>query len=38
MDLRGLTEAGMRWWMESLIHFDPIELSMHVVDTGPPRL
>ncbi|MEV4313557.1 hypothetical protein [Actinocrispum sp. NPDC049592] len=34
----GLHEAGMTWWMESLIHFDPLELSMHVVDAGPPRI
>ena len=28
----------MTWWLESLIHFDPLELSMTVVDAGPPRL
>ncbi len=38
VDLKGLHEAGMTWWMESLIHFDPLELSMHVVDAGPPRI
>jgi alkanesulfonate monooxygenase SsuD/methylene tetrahydromethanopterin reductase-like flavin-dependent oxidoreductase (luciferase family) len=36
-DLGGLAEAGMTWWMESLIHFDPLELSLEVVDAGPPR-
>jgi alkanesulfonate monooxygenase SsuD/methylene tetrahydromethanopterin reductase-like flavin-dependent oxidoreductase (luciferase family) len=38
VDLTGLAEAGVTWWMESLIHFDPLELTMHVVDTGPPRI
>jgi alkanesulfonate monooxygenase SsuD/methylene tetrahydromethanopterin reductase-like flavin-dependent oxidoreductase (luciferase family) len=37
VDLGGLAEAGMTWWLESLIHFDPLELSMAVVDAGPPR-
>lgn len=37
VDLDGLARAGVTWWMESLIHFDPLELSLHVVDTGPPR-
>jgi alkanesulfonate monooxygenase SsuD/methylene tetrahydromethanopterin reductase-like flavin-dependent oxidoreductase (luciferase family) len=37
VDLKGLAEAGMTWWLESLIHFDPLELSMAVVDAGPPR-
>lgn len=37
VDLRGLAEAGMTWRLESLIHFDPLELSMAVVDAGPPR-
>ena len=36
-DLRGLAQAGMTWWMESLIHFDPLDLSLEVVDAGPPR-
>lgn len=36
VDLVGLAEAGATWWMESLIHFDPLELSMEVVDAGPP--
>jgi alkanesulfonate monooxygenase SsuD/methylene tetrahydromethanopterin reductase-like flavin-dependent oxidoreductase (luciferase family) len=37
-DLAGLTQAGMTWWMESLIHFDPLELSLEIVDAGPPRV
>jgi hypothetical protein len=36
-DLAGLAQAGVTWWMESLIHFDPLELSLEVVDAGPPR-
>jgi alkanesulfonate monooxygenase SsuD/methylene tetrahydromethanopterin reductase-like flavin-dependent oxidoreductase (luciferase family) len=36
VDLAGLAAAGMTWWMESLIHFDPLALSMEVVDAGPP--
>jgi hypothetical protein len=36
VDLAGLTEAGATWWMESLMHFDPLELSLTVVDAGPP--
>jgi alkanesulfonate monooxygenase SsuD/methylene tetrahydromethanopterin reductase-like flavin-dependent oxidoreductase (luciferase family) len=36
VDVRGLAQAGMTWWMESLIHFDPLELSLAVVDAGPP--
>ncbi|GAA4995431.1 LLM class flavin-dependent oxidoreductase [Actinopolymorpha pittospori] len=36
VDLKGLAQAGMTWWMESLIHFDPLALSMAVVDAGPP--
>jgi hypothetical protein len=38
VDLVGLAEAGMTWWLESLIHFDPLDLSMAVVDAGPPRV
>ena len=38
VNLAGLAEAGMTWWLESLIHFDPLELSLAVVDAGPPRL
>jgi alkanesulfonate monooxygenase SsuD/methylene tetrahydromethanopterin reductase-like flavin-dependent oxidoreductase (luciferase family) len=37
-DLAGLAEAGLTWWMESLIHFDPLELSLEIVDAGPPRV
>ncbi|TRO60275.1 LLM class flavin-dependent oxidoreductase [Streptomyces sp. IB201691-2A2] len=37
VDLKALAEAGMTWWLESLIHFDPLDLSMAVVDAGPPR-
>lgn len=36
VDLIALVEAGVTWWMESLIHFDPLELSLEVVDAGPP--
>ena len=37
VDLGALAGAGMTWWMESLIHFDPLELSLEIVDAGPPR-
>ena len=37
VDLDGLAEAGVTWWMESLIHFDPLELSLEVAATPPPR-
>ncbi|HZX39839.1 MAG TPA: hypothetical protein VFF37_16195 [Streptomyces sp.] len=37
VDPKELAAAGMTWWLESLIHFDPLELSMEVVDAGPPR-
>jgi hypothetical protein len=36
-DVKALWQAGMTWWMESLIHFDPLDLSLRVVDAGPPR-
>ncbi len=36
-DVHALEQAGMTLWMESLIHFDPLELSSQVVDAGPPR-
>lgn len=36
VDLGKLAEAGMTWWMESLIHFDPLELSLRITDAGPP--
>jgi alkanesulfonate monooxygenase SsuD/methylene tetrahydromethanopterin reductase-like flavin-dependent oxidoreductase (luciferase family) len=35
VDLTGLAEAGTTWWMESLIHFDPLAETMRVVDAGP---
>lgn len=35
-DLPGLAEAGATWWLESLIHFDPLAQSFEVVDAGPP--
>jgi alkanesulfonate monooxygenase SsuD/methylene tetrahydromethanopterin reductase-like flavin-dependent oxidoreductase (luciferase family) len=38
VDVSGLAQAGMTWWLESLIHFDPLELSLEVVDAGPPRI
>jgi hypothetical protein len=37
VDLGALAQAGMTWWMESLIHFDPLDLSLRIVDAGPPR-
>ena len=36
VDLAALAEAGATWWMESLIHFDPLAISLQVVDAGPP--
>ena len=36
VDLGALADAGATWWMESLIHFDPLAMSMEVVDAGPP--
>ena len=36
VDLAVLTAAGATWWLESLIHFDPLEQSLEVVDAGPP--
>jgi alkanesulfonate monooxygenase SsuD/methylene tetrahydromethanopterin reductase-like flavin-dependent oxidoreductase (luciferase family) len=38
VDLGALAEAGMTWWVESLIHYDPLDLTMRVVDAGPPAL
>lgn len=35
VDLNGLADAGMTWWLESLIHYDPLGLTMDVVDAGP---
>jgi alkanesulfonate monooxygenase SsuD/methylene tetrahydromethanopterin reductase-like flavin-dependent oxidoreductase (luciferase family) len=36
VDLAGIGQAGATWWMESLIHVDPLEQSLAVVDAGPP--
>ena len=36
VDLGALAEAGATWWMESLGDWDPLALSMQVVDAGPP--
>jgi hypothetical protein len=33
--LAALAQAGMTWWMESLIHLGPLELSREIVDAGP---
>lgn len=38
VDLAGLAEAGATWWMEGLIYFDPLDLSLDVVDAGPPGM
>lgn len=37
VDLAGLAQAGATWWMEGLIYFDPLEMSLEVVDASPPR-
>ena len=37
MDLGALARAGMTWWMESLIHFDPLDLSLRAVAAGRCR-
>jgi alkanesulfonate monooxygenase SsuD/methylene tetrahydromethanopterin reductase-like flavin-dependent oxidoreductase (luciferase family) len=36
VDLAAMAHAGATWWMESLIHFDPLEQSLEIVDAGPP--
>ncbi|MDQ3384942.1 MAG: LLM class flavin-dependent oxidoreductase [Actinomycetota bacterium] len=36
VDLAATAEAGATWWLESLIHLDPLALSLEVVDAGPP--
>ncbi len=36
--LKALADAGMTWWLETLMHFDPLDLSLKVVDAGPPKL
>jgi hypothetical protein len=30
--------VGFEQRMESLIHFDPLELSLEIVDASPPRV
>jgi alkanesulfonate monooxygenase SsuD/methylene tetrahydromethanopterin reductase-like flavin-dependent oxidoreductase (luciferase family) len=35
MNLAGFADAGVTWWMESLIHYDPLVLTLRVVDAGP---
>ncbi|HEX3647663.1 MAG TPA: LLM class flavin-dependent oxidoreductase [Pseudonocardiaceae bacterium] len=35
VDLAGFADAGMTWWMESLSHYDPLALTLRVVDAGP---
>ena len=36
--LGALADAGMTWWLECLMHFDPLDLSLRIVDAGPPVL
>ena len=36
VDLEALAAAGATWWLESLLHVDPLEQSLEVVDAGPP--
>ncbi|GAA1718759.1 hypothetical protein GCM10009765_78960 [Fodinicola feengrottensis] len=36
-DLRPLADAGMTWWAESFVHYDPLDLTLTVIDAGPPR-
>ena len=35
-NLSALADAGATWWLESLMHFDPLAQSLEVVDAGPP--
>ena len=37
-DLASYAAAGMTWWLEALIYFDPLEMSLDVVDAGPEAL
>src|SRR5207237_9725216 len=37
VDLPAMAEAGATWWVESLMHFDPLEQSLEVVGAGPPE-
>jgi hypothetical protein len=34
VDLAGLVEAGATWWMK--VYFDLLDMSLDVVDAGPP--
>lgn len=36
VDLAALAAAGATWWLESLLHLDPLAQSLEVVDAGPP--
>ena len=36
VDLIAMAEAGATWWLESLVHVDPLALSLRIVDAGPP--
>lgn len=36
VDLGATAKAGATWWLETLIHFDHLALSLEVVDAGPP--
>jgi alkanesulfonate monooxygenase SsuD/methylene tetrahydromethanopterin reductase-like flavin-dependent oxidoreductase (luciferase family) len=35
VDVAALAGAGMTWWIESLMHHDPLELTLRVIDAGP---
>ncbi len=35
LDVAALAGAGMTWWVESLMHYDPLELTLRVIDAGP---
>jgi hypothetical protein len=36
VDLAVLAQAGMTWWMESLIHFDPLDCRSKLSTPAPP--
>src|SRR4051794_10971266 len=38
VDLDAYAQAGATWWLESLIYFDPLDMSLRVVDAGPAAL
>lgn len=38
VDLSGMAAAGLTWWLESLMHWDPLDLTHHVVDAGPEAI